>query len=343
MKEKTLLIELYPYHIELIYSQVAFLKESGIPFTFITDQRNSGKIDFMNDERVIFYDFKKPLSLWKLWIHVLKEGYSQLIFNTAQGNKMLKFSLFPLPGKISKVGTIHNVNKLKTSTGQKIISRKIKSYFVLASYMKKNFPTKKKLVSEKINYSYLPSDNEVIHLNKPKGIFWLTIPGSIEYKRRDYDFLLVLAQDPSFPENCNFVLLGNALKGEGPGFIQKIKDLGIEKKFVWFEKFVPNSLFNAYMSQTDYLLPLIHPSTPAAYDYLRYKVSGTFLQAKAFSKPMICHDMFNIEDFDFPAVYYQTPGELIQIIKNKNDAPVVEAADFETDRKKYISFIKRKY
>lgn len=341
MKEKTALIEFYPYHMELIYSQIAFLKESKIPFTFITDQRNSEKMEFIKDEEVIFYDFKKTRSLWKLWIHILKEGYNHLIFNTAQGNKMLKFSFFPLPKKITKVGTIHNVNKLYNSFGQWIISRKIKSYFVLTSYMKKNFPKGSKVECEKINYSYLPPEQEKTVLNKSLYECWLAIPGSIEYKRRDYDYLFQLAQNTKFPENCKFILLGNALKGEGPRFIKKIKELGIQDKFIWFEGFVPNSLFNAYMNKIDYLLPLIHPSIPAAYDYLRYKVSGTFLHAKAFSKPMICHNMFNIDEFDFPAVFYQTPQELIQIVKTKEGTPIIEPGDFDADREKYISLIEK--
>lgn len=340
MKEKIALIEFYPYHIELIYSQVAFLKEGNIPFSFITDKRNKGKIDFLKKEEVIYYDFKKMGSLWNLRKFIVKSEYSHLIFNTAQGNKMLKFAIFPLPRKIKTFGILHNVNKIKTSKGQKFICKKISSFFVLANYMKTHLHGNKGLRSQQINLIYHPPIKDIPNIHKEKNTCWIGIPGTIEFKRRDYNFLLKLTSTESFPDNCKFVLLGNSTKQEGPDFIQRIKKLGIENYFIWFDDYVPDGLFHAYMEKMDYLLPLIHPSTQSAYDYLKYKVSGTFIQAKAYSKPLICHQIFNKNDFDFPAIYYKTTEDIFSIIEAKKTVMIPEKADFETERKKYISFIR---
>jgi hypothetical protein len=243
-----------------------------------------------------------------------------------------------IPKSIKIAGIIHNTRKLVSSTGQKIISKKIKSYYVLADYMEHSFPQIKGIKQQHINCAYNPSFPKR-KLNKASNEIWVTIPGSIEYKRRDYDFLLTLIEHKEKTQNIKFILLGNSSRFEGPLFIDKIKENGVENNFIWFESFVPNDLFYNYMIQSDFLLPLIHPSTPSANDYLKYKVSGTFIQSQAYSKLMICHQMFNQPGFSYPSKFYQNAEEFIQILKENKGTKQIVKPDFRTDSKNYFNFL----
>jgi len=337
--KKVALIEFYPYHFELIHSQLLFLKADNYSPLFICDKQNSANLEILKKiAPIITYDFERIGSLFKLWQFLLKSHINYVVFNTAQGNRMVKFSLLPFPKKVKFLGILHNTNKLNTSFGQKIINRKIKSYYVLASYMQKFFPKKKSVKSVHINCAYPPKfKNSTIQ--KPKNEIWLGIPGSIEYKRRDYDFLLKLAADKLLPNNVKIVLLGNASKYEGPVLLKRIEELGIEQRFILFNHYVPDELFHYYMEALDFLLPLIHPMTLSASAYLKHKVSGTFIQSYIYSKPMLCHNMFNNEHFEYTAHFYNTTIELIEYLKLNREAINVYAPVFEQDKAAYCNFL----
>lgn len=337
---KVALIELYPYHSELIFSQLLFLSKSNCEVTLIVDKENRVDINILSPytKKILTFDFKKFNSFIKLRREIVNSKINHLVFNTAQGNRMLKFSLFPLPQKIIIAGLIHNTDKLSFSLGQKIISRKIKSYFVLASYMQVFFPSLKNIKSTHINCSYR-SEQIVKPTKKKAGDIWLGVPGSVEYKRRDYSFLLDLVKNEKFPKNVKIILLGNASKFEGPILLNKIKELGKENNFLWFNQFVEQGLFDSYMESIDYLLPLIHPSTPSAKAYLKNKVSGTFIQSKTYSKPMLIHKMFDQDYFDYDYYSYSSVDDLTSIICNKIEIPIKKIPKFEEDRKAYSQFL----
>lgn len=338
-KDKVALIEFYPFHSELLYSQLLFLYKSDCTPILICNKDNG--IDFETIKSLTTiktYDFQKPYSLLKVWYFLLSSKINRVVFNTAQGPSVLKFSLLPFPKRIKFSGILHNTNKLNSSFGQKIISKRVKSYLVLASYMKAYFPEKKGLSSIHINCAYAPSFNNS-GIIKPENEVWIGVPGSIKYKRRDYDFLLELVSDTSFPDNIKIVLLGNASKHEGPTFINKIKELGLEQKFIVFNNFVPDSQFQSYMKTFDFLFPLIHPSTPSADAYLKYKASGTFIQSSSYSKPMLCHKMFDSKLFDYAALFYSTSAELIKILKLNKKPSNKPAPVFELDRTNYYNFV----
>lgn len=338
-KAKVALIEFYPFHSELIYSQLLFLYKSNCTPILICNKQNAINYETIKNFATIkTYDMQKPGSLLRIWYFLLNSKINNVVFNTAQGPSVLKFSLLPFPKRIKFSGILHNTNKLNSSFGQRIITRRVKSYLVLASYMKAYFPQKNKISSIHVNCAYAPSFNNC-ELIKPEKEVWIGVPGSIEYKRRDYDFLLELASDPSFPENIKIILLGNASKHEGPSFIKKLTEQGLEQKFIVFNNFVPDSQFQCYMKSFDFLLPLIHPTTPSADAYLKYKASGTFIQSSTYSKPMLCHKMFNTNLFDYSALFYSTSAELINSLKSNRKPSKSQAPVFEQDRSNYYSFV----
>lgn len=342
--KKVCLIELYNSHHECLYSQLLYLQQSGYEVTLVCDHRNVKQTECFDNltKQTKYYDFRKMGSFIRLRRFLINEGFEMVIFNTAQSVRVARLLLFPFPSRISFVGTIHNLRKITDSFDQRIIFRKIKRYYLLADYLLPTFNSlagKRMLKAQPYSSAIFPPLEPEV-LEKKNGERWVVIPGSIESKRRDYDFLLEMAKHEKFPSSVRFVLLGNASKSEeGLAFVQKIKDLGLAEHFIWFEKFVPDQTFQAYIRASDYLLSLIH-SEKGTEDYSVYKVSGTFVLAEAFNKILLCsRDFAKVPDFKYNAFFYNDIEHLIEFLKAPLPELKTSEIDIEKERKRYISLL----
>lgn len=350
MGKKVALIEFNTWHQECLYPQLLFLKKSGYDVLLVTDARKQPFIESLQLGDLCacrFFDFKKLFSFLKLRKLLLETGVDHIVLNTAQGSGALKFSLLPLPSRIGIAGTLHNIGKLNGSFGQKLIGRKVKKYYLLADYLKPHFPKDKGFDSEVFEPVFLPHE-EPVELHKPENEFWMCIPGYVEYKRRDYEYLVEVAKrlkQSATPKKAKFIVLGNASKSEGPQLLAKIKEAEVEDYFVTFGQFIPGGAYESYIKAADVLLPLIHPNVPASESYTRSKISGTFSLALGYEKPMLCHRMFEgIDQFNYPALYYSTPEEFIAAIgqfDEKKGSIGTPHPDFEKNRKQYVSLLTR--
>ncbi|MBE6321584.1 MAG: glycosyltransferase [Bacteroidales bacterium] len=344
-RKKVAIVELYTWHIERLYDQIKFLSDSDVDFCLITNERNREKTkQFESVIRVIYVKAENIKDMFSVKHLIINQNIDVLILNTASGSKILQLMLLGFPKRIRIVGILHNLRKLTDSLGQKIIGRKIYGYYLLADYLKTSLP---KGIKQKV-IAYAPSLSNYVSINynikKPIGDKWLVIPGTVEYKRRDYEMLIRLASNSQLSQGVKFILLGNINRGEGPLFADKIHQLGLEQHFILFESFVPDNVFNAYMSECDYLFPLIEQGSTAFEDYTKYKVSGTFLLSDIFDKEMLCCDAFKkIDGFNYKAVYYNDDNDLLQKIetpikKNCSDN-LSKRLNYELNRKKYMSLI----
>ena len=337
--KKVALIELNPYHGECLYAQLRFLKCSGYDVTLFCDksqERSVTSFDVVADQS-FFWDMKSFRNIIKIRNFLVANRVETVILNTIQGGRVLKFMLLPFPSQMTFVGTLHNIRKLKDSFGQKLICRKIKGVYLLAEYLKKNFEKFSKIPCSCYSSAYVPAYGSE-YVEKKEGEVWAVVPGSIEYKRRDYDFLLDAAK--SSDDCVKFILLGNSKKGEGPLFLKKAEDEGILEKFVTFDSFVSNELFHSYMEKCDWLLPLIRGGSSLADDYMNYKVSGTFILAKAYNKPMLLDEAFSrVENFDYPVVYYSDEEKFVEMVKQSAKREACDLSLFESDREKYLTLL----
>jgi len=283
---------------------------------------------------LIYFEFKKLGSLFMLRSFLIKNQIDNVIINTAQGNVAWKFMLLPFPKKIQFFGIIHNVKKLYKSFGQKNISRKIKHYYLLAEYLENFFPQTQKLQKQSFSPAFFRPFEQQIFPEKGDDC-WICVPGGIEYKRRDYDFLFSVFQQADIPKNTKFILLGNAQKGDGQAVVQKIKSAGLTDFFIWFEDIIPNDTFLSYVNISDFLLPLIHGNL--AENYMKYKISGTFVLSDAFGKTMLCDEVFSqVKGFDYNALYYKNEEDFIRLLQEKKAVFIVRNVDFEENRLKYV-------
>lgn len=325
-KKTAIIIEFNEYHTECIYPQVEYLKESGYSVQVICSQKILSTIDYLtNICQVNSYDFKKLHSYIKLWWYLLKRKDNPvIILNTAHGSRALKFMLLPFLSKLKINGIVHNMKKLETSKGQQLISRKIFRYLVIADYLAETKIAKAHNISS-INTSYFPS----LELNESitkRDEIWITIPGNIETKRRDYHWLIDVCSDRQLNKNIKFILLGNSKKGDGNEIITRILSSGLENHFIWFDSFIGQDTFNTYIHKSDYLLPLLHEGKD---EYLKYKISGIFSISEAFSKPMILHSNFKILNKYYCTEFYSNIAEFIHLISHQ---PNIKCKPFDFDR-----------
>lgn len=333
--KKVIIIEFYNYHTETIYPQVIYLTKSGYEVEVICSNNVIVNVKYLNEIcKIKTYNFSKTTSYFKLWLYLLKlrKSTSAVIINTAQGSKILKFVFLPFLKSVNFIGIIHNLKKIEKSKGQQVISRTISKYIVIADYLKETEIAKKYQISS-INLSFFPNLEMSETIEKGNDI-WIAIPGNIEIKRRDYNWLIDLCNANEL-NNVKFILLGNSKKGDGVTVTQRIKSLNIEKYFIWFDYFINQQAFNTYIKKSDYLLPLLNPNSN---EYLKYKISGTFSLSEAFSKPMILHANFKLLGNYYCCLFYHNLEDFIRLISTK---PNIEckSIDFEKNRIRYLEAI----
>src|SRR5690606_28160911 len=138
-------------------------------------------------------------------LHYLR--YDTIFLNTAQGR--IKFlCLFSLFNRTKFIGLLHNVNKLQKGFGQRFISYKIARYLVLNGYLQTVAQNLTKIPVA----SYYPiffSEQPQLGIEKPTGQIWITVPGRVENKRRDYPFLMDMAKRLTGYPEYKFIILGN--------------------------------------------------------------------------------------------------------------------------------------
>lgn len=338
---KVALIEFSASHTECLYSQIMFLKVAGYQVTLLCDKKVEQIVhDFGREINIHLFDFEKLISLIRVRSFLVRNEINMVILNTAQGSVPLKFSMLFFPPRIRFYGIIHNLYKLETSLGQRIISRKISSYFVLSKYQYLHIHEYKYLSFSYFNPSFFPVyKNPEKKPNEKGDEIWVVIPGALEYKRRDYIYLIIFLK--SYPiEKLKFILLGNSLKNDGVAFTNMIKAHQLERFFIYFDRFVPNNLFHFYLQHADYLLPLIHPEIEGADNYTQYKISGIFPLSFAYHVPLLCHDIFrSIEGFEYPAFFYADKNKLYDILTHKPKVEHEYRLSFEDEKNRYLRLL----
>lgn len=340
--KKIILVEFYKYHTEILYSQLLFLKQSNCRIFLIGNcQSDLANVSALaHDTRLFDFNESKPFmkSLIDLLILLYKEKPDVLILNTAQGPKSMYFSLLYWSRKTKLVGVYHNVQKFESSLAQRIIAFRFKHAFVLADYIKQYFPPRVGMHCESFMASFFgPLEGKLI---KPKDEFWVCIPGALEFKRRDY---VALMQSAHLDSSVKFILLGRSNTTEGELLRSMVEERGLCERFVFFDGYVPTSVFNDYVISSDLIMPLIHPNMSGFRHYLRNKISGTMNIAYAFEKPMYFHSTLNeLSEYVNAGISYDTETmfeRLNAIVRGEVVLPEVKNVDFNGVCKKYLAFL----
>lgn len=324
---KAALLEIYDSHDVNLYSQLLFLKKGGYETTLICSQGLKREVaDYKLGQETVFVNCtgKTGLALlqelWRIRNEIVRRGITKVILNTAHSTPVRNLCLLPFPSSVRFYGTLHGVNKLQGSFTQKIISRRLGKYFLLSDYMlQKALKVPHGSLAFEVYYPIFHPPFPVTTVEqKPAGTVWIGIPGSVEYKRRDYESLVPRFAAIKEKPPVRFLVLGNGNHPHGNGAQLKelVKAHGVEPYFFFFDGFVPNDIFHAYLQQCDALMPLIHPINADMEKYLENQISGTFNIAFAYRKPLLMHEYYErYEDFTENGIFYNLDN-LTEVLAN---------------------------
>lgn len=353
--KKIALIEICGSHDECLYSQFRFLKEADIEVFFIISDNLEPRIKHFDDNLNIFkLKFNNKLSndflqLFKIRQYLIKNKIDTAIINTAS-NEIISKLVYFIPKKIKIIGIIHSLKKLTTSFSQSLINKRIKDYFVINDYLMNYVPN---LNNTKFSAFYpIYFKESKIEIHKDIGDFWVAIPGSIEFNRRDYLGFIHNLGNRIIPKNMKFLFLSNSKSKYSDA--DKIKDLIKDKpykdNFIFFDEFIMPQKMAAYLEKSDLIIPLLNPGVSNYHDYLNNQISGTFNLSFGFSVPMILHPDFNIiEDFQISSFFCDendfiyTINKLYKnkelIAEKKKSIKTYKKFNFEFQQRNYIDFI----
>lgn len=333
---KIAIVEINDWHGECIYSQVKSLKNKAQQITVIAHSKLKKDLEQLNPAiKKLYVDFSKKKadfnSKMGVWWFLYRGSFDKIIFNTAE-KKAWKLILMPYPKRTELIGCVHNVQRFYTHKTQQKIGLKLHKILVLSKALVTAIP---KNLQHKTHYYYsihYPKTNETIY--KPKNEIWICIPGGIDSRRRDYSFLLDLNLPTNHP--LKFILLGKKSTQKDADLSNRLQE---KTWIVTFDQHVSQPKFNAYLTQSDYVMSCIHPNVMFYKDYVSSKQSGTHNLAMGFGKTLLLeHGFYKHEDFKDKALFYNLQN-LKHFLLTLAPNPVKVDYELGTSQQNYVNFI----
>ncbi len=200
------------------------------------------------------------------------------------------------------IGVLHGLEKITKSFSQKLLSLKIRNYYLLSEHLYKQCPTTGYMHFSYFYAIFFPPFPKMKILDK-KDQFWIAIPGQLEYKRRDYASL-VSHLDKTLDPRVRFLLLGshNHNGGDGLRLKKELQEKGIEDYFIFFDTFIDDAVFHNYLQASDCIMPLVFKQSR----YFNLAISGTFNLAFAHKKVQLMHKSYQANtEFRSGAIFYE--------------------------------------
>jgi hypothetical protein len=182
---------------------------------------------------------------------------------------------------------------------------------------------------------------------KTDGTIRVTITGGVESRRKDLSSVKdLLTQTPA---NVHFVFLGKTDRNreDTAAFLSELSVAGLTDRVTLFDDFVDFELFDTILSETDFLLPLIHPDTPSAEQYISNQISGAFNLAYSYHIPLLIHAAYQEEaDLQASSFFYnlETFGETLHTAIVNRSTMVSKIAENPKwnkafQRRKFLEFL----
>jgi len=331
MKGKVALIELGRSHTECLYSQILFLSREYDVEIICNSFLKELTHQINETYNISYYDVGKTSDfLSKLKKYLVSSGFDKVIFNSIQEKYAKKLALNLFFSKIELIGLLHRSDKLSRSFSFFVLSFKLKKYFVLHDYLLQNLNPKR--VKVKPFYAvFYPKYELSGNFRKKSDEIWITVPGSVEFKRRDYISLLEPLNEKKIGKTIKIIFLGRYKhRKEESNYVDSIiSQNDLSNHFILFPDSVENSIFFTVINQTDYLLPLIHldEENKSIYDN---QISGTFNLSFGFKKIMLIEDKWrNKYSFKENTIVYKKEN----LIETINELHEIKKPDFLENEK----------
>lgn len=354
MKKKVIIAEFYSSHSEILYTVVEFFRKSDYEVHLWLND-----VQIYNTDRTpnVILNYRRTNSHFSrisfilgLIRYVRKNQISKVFVNTADGLQVRNFCMVSMLFKYEVSGVLHISARLLNSVTQKIISAKIKKYFVLSHYILKNVES---IPGITFGVFYpLVIDYSMKNPKKSNPDFIISIPGEISPYRKSYFGLIEILKNnrDEIPNGLKFELLGTVRIEEGRAVTDKIKEYGLSEYFIIYDEFIPNEKFYERCELADFVMPLVNPDVDNFENYLKYQIAGAFNIAYIFQKPLLMNKCFErIEDFTGISVYY-TDDNLIEVLRSimenrnisadcRDNYKKLKKFDFERQRSEFMELI----
>jgi hypothetical protein len=297
VRKKIAVVEWGGSHDECLLSQFMALRNAGCETWFVSSpelwERNSLFKEVVNHFYPIEFA-KKGLADFFLVRRLMKwfveQGIEKVVFNTAQGAHV-RNACFLASSKVELIGVVHTLNKFTKSFTQRLIHRKIRKYFVLNDYFLDCIRVPKGLQVRSFYPLRFPSFE--MEVEKPTGEYWITVIGGVENRRKDLEgsveLMKALAHLP-----VRFIFLGKADVNHKDvrDFRARLEEEKLSERTVLFDTFIDEQTYDAYLRQSDFIWPMVHPETPSAQEYFKNQITGGMNVSFAYHIPMLVHEAY---------------------------------------------------
>lgn len=346
------LLEIGGSHGECLLAQIVALRSVNAKIYLICTQdllnqhpnlaQEVDEIQCISFQQKALADF---LTIWKLNRYFVENKIKTVVLNTAQGGHIRNLCLIA-SAKVQFVGIIHTIRKFQGSSTQKIIHRKVKKYFLLSDFLCAKISPPAGIEVQTFYPLVYPRFDKKQAKNEDET--WITIAGGLENRRKDIAGFLGMIENLDL-QNIRFIFLGKSefSHPEVTAFVQEIERRGIQNQFTFFEDFVSQADFDATISQSDFLLPLIHPNTQSAEQYIENQISGMFNLSFSYHIPLLIHAAYSsIDDLKIAAFFYELDSfsTCLQQAKKEKTAKIlaIQACpkwNLSYQNKVYVSFL----
>lgn len=328
-------ISVYEYLYNQGFRNILIYLNQGIYINFIKGLKFTNNHIDLTKVKV----YKNKNIYRNVFIDLFKEKPDKIYINTiSYGKDLLIYSLLLFLLNFRIIITVHNVNTFFNFTqnkrniksmAKKLLINYIKTradkFIVLNEYIKdyaKNF-TEEDI--EVIPFK-LPINNKNLINNKKlykKNMIKIVIPGTVNDERRDiFNLLEIIEKILNKRKDLLFIFLGKLDKKNTKKIIQR-KFIFLKKNFdnniIWFENYVSQEKFNAYMIQSNIILaPLnkeirVYGGSKELYGIS--KASGAEFDAYKYGKKLIIPYFYRIKNPRIKVIYYQNYKELHKLLK----------------------------
>jgi len=360
-----ILIEMNNYHDEVLYSAASSLIESGeYNISIITTMFNAENLlikelkniininilDNLDNRNNKFINYLKILKIIKM------NKPDLLVFNTLEDTKLSLFAIIFL-SKYKIIRVLHNVKRIKFNLNFKN-NAKMLTELVLRNIIRKNivlnyevykYSLENNLINRnKLDYSYFIDYyfNNIIEyienipevIKKEKNKIYIGIQGNIEFKRRNYNILLSLLDicNKQERDNIRFILIGDCSKGDGPNYLNIIKEKGYSSNFIIYKYFLKYENYFKILMQCDFLMNLIDNSTK---EYNETKLTSTENMSYIFKKYVIADINYKSKNIFKNIIYYNSIEDLKHKIFNFYKEEKEININIERERIQFLSII----
>lgn len=287
------------------------------------------------DYNWFFLKRNKLINSYIIYKHCRTNKIDHLFLNTVSQHHILFGILCVILKRVKTVLTIHDANSffkpaykmtlrsILQYLGKKLLAKKITVFATLLSstkqYIQETFKPKQSIVC--ISGSFFETESyQAQHANSTLKI---VIPGSVDLRRRNYNFILELLPHLNTKNRIEIVFLGGVERNNKILVQFKAFNSAMVKIKTYDQLFIDTEEYERQIRTCDFILAPVQKffqgESIVPEEYGLSKSSGSFFDAVRFGKPLIIGTDITIpEEIEKQCIRYQSVYELAAFFESVN-------------------------